>query len=245
YPWFRYHLKGGAPPAIPRAAVFDTGQNRWNEFAAWPPQAQPMALGLGADGGASLDGKAVAGEKSYVSDPANPVRFTAVKGTGTPSAYMAEDQRFLADRTDVVTFRTEPLVNPLTLGGTVEAKLRAIVDGTDADFVVKLIDERPDGTLALVRWDIMRGKFRDSFEKPSPLPKGKPVNVRVPMNDVMHTFLPGHRITVQIQSSIFPLLDRNTHRFEDLYKATAYYPAKISIVCGGREGSRVVLPVLK
>ncbi|CAN5590762.1 CocE/NonD family hydrolase [soil metagenome] len=245
FPWFRYQLKGGERPAIPHALAFDSGANRWESFGSWPPRSRRHTLLLGADGGAALDGSVQEGGRSYVSDTNQPVRFTALKGPGTPSSYMAEDQRFLDGRSDVLTFRTELLASPVTLAGGIEAELRVLSDATDADFVVKLIDERPDGTLALVRWDVMRGKFRDSFERPSPLSVGRPFGVKVPMNGVMHTFAAGHRMTVQVQSSIYPLLDRNSQKFEDQYRATEFHPAKITILCGGQDGSRLTLPVLR
>jgi putative CocE/NonD family hydrolase len=174
---------------------------------------------------------------SYVSDPAKPVPYTSqTEGLSfTPRNFMSDDQRHASRRPDVLTFETDPLTDPVTLAGEINAKLKVAISTTDADFIVKLIDVYPDnhpnyehnpkniimgGYQQLVRSEVFRGRFRNSFEKPEPFVPGQPTDVNVPLQDVLHTFKKGHRIMVQIQSTWFPYIDRNPQQFvENIYKA--------------------------
>jgi len=170
---------------------------------------------------------------------------------------MTDDQRFAARRPDVLVFQTEPLENDLTLAGPITADLMVAITGTDADFVVKLIDVFPDnftyekdngyvmnGYQMLVRGEVMRGKFRNSFEKPEPFVPNKPTRVKYELPDVAHTFKKGHRLMIQVQSSWFPLVDRNPQQFMDIYQAkdSDFKKATIRIY---HNDSKIILPILK
>jgi putative CocE/NonD family hydrolase len=251
-PFFEYYLKGKST-AIPKAYVFETGTNVWRKYDAWPPtQAKTRALYFHAGGKLSFEApRETEGFDEYVSDPAHPVPFVDYISPSVPQRYMVDDQRFAARRPDVLVYQSEPLEEDLTIAGPVSPKLRIASTGTDSDFVVKLIDVYPDdypdseGTNAskrvlgppairmggyqqLLRGEPMRAKFRNSWEKPEPLTPGKLTAVDFTMPDVYHTFRKGHRIMVQVQSSWFPLVDRNPQTFteipyakpEDFKKAT-------------------------
>ena len=174
------------------------------------------------------------GHDEYVSDPAKPVPHHDQTHIGMSKDYMTGDQRFASRRTDVLTYRTPPLEEDVTLAGPIEVELHVSTTGTDSDWVAKLIDVHPDaypdpkpnptgvrmgGYQQLLRGDVMRGKFRDSYEKPTAFEPGKPTRVRFRMQDVCHTFRAGHRIMVQVQSTWFPLADRNPQVFLDIHKA--------------------------
>ena len=226
--------------------AFETGSNVWRNYAAWPPkQAQARTLYLGPNG--TLDWKQPAAGAAqafdeYVADPRKPVPYTAYPATGVPKEYMVGDQRFASTRPDVLTYRSEVLEEDVTLSGPVKPRLFVSTTGTDADWVVKLIDvypasypntgqgdehhtdvPKPALTMAgyqqLVRGDPLRGKFRNGFENPQPFTPGKVEPVNYTMSDVNHTFRRGHRIMVQIQSSWFPLVDLNPQTFVDIPKA--------------------------
>jgi len=236
-PFFRRHLKGeGKGAAPPEAVVFETGTNTWRAHAAWPPrEAKKAVLHLQPGGklGAAPPG-ADGAVASWVSDPAKPVPYRAKHGPEIDADYMSDDQRFASRRPDVVVFQTGELDADVALAGPLEARLWVSTTGTDADFVVKLVDVYPQdyadpdpnptgvhmgGYQQLVRGEVMRGRFRNSFEKPEPFEPGKPVLVRFSLPDVAHTFRTGHRIMVQVQSTWFPLVDRNPQSFVDIYKA--------------------------
>ena len=238
-PFFEYHLKGKGENRHPEAWVFETGANQWHKHDAWPPKgAKPRLLYLGAGGKLSAEapptGKPEACCDEYVSDPAKPVPFQDRIDIGMSAEYMTADQRFAARRTDVLVYQTPPLEEDTTIAGPIDVDLHVSTTGTDSDWVVKLIDVYPDdypdpnpnptgvhlgGYQQLVRGEVMRGKFRDSYSKPEPFEPGKPTRVKYRMNDTYHTFRPGHRIMVQVQSSWFPLVDRNPQRFVDIYAA--------------------------
>lgn len=242
-PFFRRHLKGkgtsGAAGAATEAFVFETGTNVWQTYSAWPPRdAKKATLHFHANGKLGATSPAPAEDESgfdaYVSDPAKPVPYRAKHGPQIDSDYMSDDQRFAARRPDVVVFQTGELDGDVAFAGPLEAKLYVSTTGTDADFVVKLVDAYPQdhadpdpnpggvhmgGYQQLVRGEVMRGKFRNSFEKPEPFEPGKPVLVRFTLPDVAHTFRAGHRIMVQVQSSWFPLVERNPQTFTDITKA--------------------------
>ncbi|MBX3192582.1 MAG: CocE/NonD family hydrolase [Labilithrix sp.] len=245
-PFFQRHLKGDKPSAPPAEAfVFETGTNVWQRYAAWPPREAKKASLVFQPGGRLGVAPVVAadageGFDAYVSDPQKPVPYRGKIGPEIDADYMSDDQRFAARRTDVLVFQTPELDADVSLAGPLEAKLWVSTTGTDADFIVKLVDVYPAdyadpdplpnapptqvrmaGYQQLVRGEVMRGKFRNSFEKPEPFVPGEPALVRFTLPDVAHTFRTGHRIMVQVQSSWFPLVDRNPQTFTDIYRATA------------------------
>ena len=208
-------------------------------FDSWPPKtAVPKTLYFRAAGLLSFERPADRRDAfdEYVSDPARPVPSTQTISLGTPREQMVEDQRFAATRPDVLVYQTEPLVEDVTIAGPVTPELRVSTTGTDSDWIVKLIDVYPDnypnsdpnpagvemgGYQQLLRGGPMRGKFRNSFEKPEPFKPGKVTRVAWEMSDIFHTFRRGHRIMVQVQSTWFPLIDRNPQTFCDIYHAKA------------------------
>jgi uncharacterized protein len=241
FPFFEHYLKGHDGGVLPKAYVFETGSNVWRKYDAWPPKsATAKTLYFHASGKLSFDAPAEkAGVDEYLSDPAHPVPFVNYTTDTVPQRYMDDDQRFASQRPDVLTYETEPLTEDVTIAGPMRPKLKVASTGTDADFVVKLIDVYPNdypdppsdavgkrvlgappilmgGYEQLVRGEPMRAKFRDSWEKPTPLTPGKMVAVNAEMPDINHTFRAGHRIMVQVQSSWFPLVDRNPQTFVDI-----------------------------
>jgi putative CocE/NonD family hydrolase len=264
-PFFQYYLNGKGSYE-PRASVFFTGENAWHEFPSWPPAAQSTSLYLAPSGGLSFDPPPVSGGfSSYVSDPAKPVPYTSDVHFQRTREYMDDDQRFAARRPDVLVFETPPLTAALTLAGPVVADLQTSISTTDADFVVKLIDVFPDdfsydpsvrgngkpypmgGYEMLVRGDVMRGRYRTGFSTPTAFTPGVPTEVRYTLNDVAHTFKKGHRIMVQVQSTWFPLIDRNPQQFVDIYHASDkdFVPSTIHIYHDAQHPSRIILPVLQ
>ena len=244
FPFFEKYLKGDGQPALPKAYMFETGTNVWRQYSAWPPaDAQKRTLYFHADGKLSFDPPTAAdGFDQYLSDPSRPVPFIDYTALGVPQEYMVSDQRFASRRPDVLVYQTEPLQEDVTLAGPVLPRLRVSTSGTDSDFVVKLIDVYPpdfsqskeeekrpsdvpppedsmSGYQQLVRGEPMRGKFRHGFEKPVAFTPGKVAEVNFAMPDVNHTFRRGHRIMVQVQSSWFPLVDRNPQTFVDIPNA--------------------------
>jgi putative CocE/NonD family hydrolase len=220
-PFFGHFLKGAAKPDLPRAYMFETGTNQWRRYDEWPPpNAKSRKIYFRDAKKLSFD--APGGEKGvdeYTSDPANPVPYISKPGIGMNRNYMTGDQRFVLGRADVLSYVSEPLARDFTAAGPVSPELYVSTTGTDADFVVKLVDVYPDGQgklsgyQQLVRGEPFRGKFRHSFEKPEPFTPGKIESIRFTMPDVNHCFRSGHRIMVQIQSSWFPLVDRNPQIF--------------------------------
>ncbi len=239
FPFFEFHLKGKGENKHPEAWVFETGTNQWRKHDAWPPKsASARALYLRAGGALGTEappaGKSDECCDEYVSDPAKPVPFEDQIDIGMSREYMTADQRFAGRRTDVLVYQTPPLDDDATVAGPIDVDLHVSTTGTDSDWVVKLIDVYPDdypdpdpnpthvrmgGYQQLVRGEVMRGKFRNSYSKPEPFEPGKPTEVKYRMNDICHTFRPGHRIMVQVQSSWFPLCDRNPQKFVDIYSA--------------------------
>lgn len=269
FPFFEKYLKGKDVPAPAEATVFETGSNTWRTFDTWPPaEAQKGILRLQSDGrllvesadGTSLlpaSGSAAelknadSGYDEFVSDPAKPVPFTEAVTNRMNVEYMVDDQRFAGRRPDVLVYQTDRLEKDITMAGTLTTQIDFSTTGTDADFVVKLIDVFPDGTDAaqlpnyqmMVRSEVLRGRFRNSYEHPEAFEPGKPATIRLELLDVLHRFKKGHRIMIQIQSTWFPLVDRNPQKFvpniyfakpEDFQKAThrvwrnSEHPATIS-----------------
>ena len=223
---------------LPAVAVFTSGDNRWHAFSRWTPSGARRQTFYLAEGGRLDMRKPTAknSSTSYVSDPADPVPYVATSGTRRPKEYMIADQRFLEGREDVATFVTEPLTEEVTLVGPVEAALEAALSTTDADFIVKLIDVFPDegekaGMQMLVRGDVVRGRYRDGFSQPKPFVPGQIECVRLRTTDIAHTFRAGHRIMVQVQSSWFPLMERNPQQCVDLWRCTAsdFVPCRVTL----------------
>jgi hypothetical protein len=273
-PFFNYYLKGkGAEPKLPAATVFFTGANEWHQFDQWPPRgSQEQSIYLQEDGGLAWEApKGKNGFSEYISDPAHPVPYTEDVHFFRTREYMTDDQRFASRRPDVLTFETPVLQEDLTLAGPVIADLRVGLSSTDADFVVKLIDVFPDdfsyapagplpvrshdnaasypmgGYQMLVHGDVMRGRFRESFETPKPFTPGKVETVKFAIPDVAHTFRKGHRLMIQIQSSWFPLVDRNPQKFVDIYTASDsdFQKETIRVFHDADHASRIILPVLR
>jgi putative CocE/NonD family hydrolase len=261
-PFFNYYLKGKGSPNLPEAVVFETGTDRWRSYAAWPPvESKEQALFLRNGGRLASEPPSEspkAGFDEYVSDPAKPVPYTMRVNPQYNRDYFVEDQRFAASRPDVLVYAGEPLAEDLTIAGPIKAELYVSTTGTDADWVVKLIDVYPDdapdpkdnpanvrmgGYQRLVRGDIFRGKFRNGFEKPEAFVPGRVTKIAFELADVQHAFLKGHRIMVQVQSSWFPLFDRNPQTFCDIRTAgqadfrkatervyhTARYPSALTV----------------
>jgi uncharacterized protein len=253
-PFFNQHLKNKSEAQLPEATIFETGTNQWRKYAQWPPaNTQEQRLYFQADGKLSFTApKLLAGYDEYVSDPASPVPYSNQITTQRGSRYMIEDQRFVAKRPDVVSYQTEPLSEDLTLAGSILAQLFASTSGTDSDFIVKLIDVLPGdtpeagGMQMLVRWEVMRGKFRNSYEKPEPFKPNEPTRIKLNLNDVSHTFPKGHCIMVQVQSSMFPLIDRNPQKFVDIYHAQEadFQKATQRIYRAGEQTSHLQVRVL-
>jgi putative CocE/NonD family hydrolase len=241
FPFFEHYLKGNGE-AQPKAVVFETGANVWRNFDAWPPPAaQPRTLYFRAGGKLSFDPPAeTAGVDEYVSDPNHPVPFVGYTTDTVPQRYMVDDQRFASYRPDVLVYQTEPLEEDVTIAGPISPRLKIASSATDSDFDVKLIDVYPDeypdpdpgfhgnkrmlgtppvhmgGYQELLRGEPFRAKFRSSWEKPEPLEPGKQTEINFTMPDLFHTFRCGHRILVQVESSWFPLTDRNPQTFTDI-----------------------------
>lgn len=228
-PFFAFHLKDRGTFAQPEATVFESGSNRWRTFGAWPPrEAVTRALWFRPDGRLSFDPPTAAdGSRfdAYVSDPAHPVPYRKrpieptyyPKGSGWYT-WLLEDQRFVKDRPDVLSWETEPLATDVVVAGEITAKLFASTTGRDADWVVKLIDVYPEdhapdpklgGYELMVANDVFRGRFHQSFERPVPLVPNRVTPFTVDLHTQSYRFLKGHRIMVQVQSSWFPLIDRN------------------------------------
>ncbi|MDP4130764.1 MAG: CocE/NonD family hydrolase [Bacteroidota bacterium] len=269
-PFFNHYLKGNDDPSLARATIFFSGENKWRTFDNWPTEkAKTENLYLQKNGGLDWSApKDARGYDEYVSDPAHPVAYTEAVHFNRTREYMTDDQRFAERRADVLSYQTPILTEDLTLGGPVIADLRTSISTTDADFVVKLIDVFPDtlsyqridiyasseakkaypmgGYEMLVRAEIFRGKYRNSFEKPEPFKPGNVETVRFTLPDVAHTFKKGHRLMVQIQSTWFPLADRNPQRFTNIYTCndTDFQKATIRIFHDKDHPSALMLPII-
>ncbi|MGK9125791.1 CocE/NonD family hydrolase [Olivibacter sp. SA151] len=234
-PFFTYYLKGVGSFDVAEATVFVTGTNKWKHFNTWPPkESTNRELYLQSNGKLSFHKPTEQHSfDEYVSDPNAPVPYQDGVNQSRSREYMIDDQRFASKRPDVMVYQSDILTEDITLVGPLMAKLKVSTSGTDADYVVKLIDVYPDdtpnpepnpkGTLLggyqmLVRGEVLRGKFRNSFEKPEPFIPGAVTAVNYTLPDVAHTFKKGHRIMIQIQNSWFPLVDRNPQKFIDIYK---------------------------
>jgi uncharacterized protein len=232
--FFSHYLKG-TDTDIPKVSTFQTGVNQWKTFNQWPPkEAADKNLYFLPGGKLSFNAPTASSTPDeFVSDPNKPVPFIGGIDDDMKREYMTGDQRFAESRPDVLTYQTDVLDNDVTLAGNIWANLKVSTSGTDADWVVKIIDVYPDSTKnnqwstnthlshyeQMVRSEAMRGKFRNSFEKPEPFVPGQVSPVNFELQDILHTFKKGHRIMVQVQSTWFPLIDRNPQVFEDIMKA--------------------------
>jgi len=264
--FFDHYLRseGGGPSPIAEATIFNTGSNTWRTFDQWPPQAsEEHQLFLGDGGALRLDEAPLeaAGADRFVSDPARPVPSTEDVDIGMPRPYMTDDQRYAARRADVLVYRSEPLREDLTIAGPITADLWVATSERDADWIVKVIDVHPDdasdaehphlrpgkhmsGYQEMVRSEVFRGRYRGGYDTPKPFTPNRASQVKVPLQDVLHTFKAGHRLMIQIHSSWFPMVDRNPQRWvanifaaaDDDFKAATHTvfrdprrPSKITI----------------
>jgi uncharacterized protein len=264
--FFNYYLKEKGEFNLPHATVFNTGNNKWEEFDSWPPViTKPQTLYLQQDGKIS-DSSSPTGFDEYISDPENPVPYTNGVFGSRNSNYIMEDQRFAEQRKDVLTYKTDTLTSDVTVEGPLKVDLFISETGTDVDFIVKLIDVLPDyepgfettyrlngvrqtnsyilaGIERLERAEVFRCKFRNSYDKPEPLIQGKVTEIKFDMNDIAHTFKKGHRIMIQVQSSWFPLVDINPQKFVDIpfCNKSDFQKATIHVY----HNSSITLPVMQ
>ena len=263
-PFFNYYLKGkGDIAKLAEATIFMTGENEWKTYAQWPPANKHDRYFYFQPGG-GLDPVKPSASNSfseYTSDPSKPVPYTEDVHSSRTREYMTDDQRFAARRPDVLVFETPVLNNDLTVTGTVIADLLVSLSSTDADFVVKVIDVFPDdyrqtagprsnypmgGYQMLVRGEIFRGRYRNSFENPTAFTPNKVERVKFELPDIAHTFKKGHKLMIQVQSSWFPLADRNPQQFINIYTADDkdFRKAQIKVHHDAKNPSGIILPVL-
>lgn len=251
-PFFNYHLKGKGKFEIPEVLAYATGSNEWHQLEQWPPKSSTK-INFYFSENMTLNqniSNSILASDSYISDPANPVPYTQEKTARRTREYMLEDQRFVEERDDVLIYQSEILEDDITLAGPIWANLFVSSTGSDADFIVKLIDVFPDdeaewqeekdkympnklsGYNMMVRGESFRGRFRNSFEKPEAFTPNEVTEVKMKMPDVFHTFKKGHRIKIHIQSTWFPITDRNPQKYiPSIYEAKAedYIKATMTI----------------
>ena len=263
-PWFAYWLKDKGQLPLTKARTFQTGTNRWISYDHWPPSdSVTREVYFRENGALSFEAPASNaddGFDSYVSDPANPVPYRqrpilpTYQGPGW-TTWLLEDQSFLAQRSDVVAWKSEPLAEPLAVAGDIVARLYASTSGTDSDWIVKLIDAYPDdnpsdramaGHELIIADEVFRGRFRASYEKPEPVAPGEIAAYRIDLHTNNHVFLRGHRLMVQVQSTWFPLIDRNPQIFVPnifLARAEDYRPATQRVYRNRQHPSHMELPI--
>jgi len=267
-PFFAYYLKDKAGWEVREAVTFETGTNAWQRYDRWPPRdlTEDRNLYFRENGGLAFEAPAESDESlafdGYLSDPAHPVPYRPRpieptydrRGSGW-STWLVGDQRFADGRPDVLAWETGPLAGEITVTGKITARLFASTTGTDSDWIVKLIDVYPEdypaepsmgGYRLMVANEVFRGRFRASFEKPEPLVPGAVTDYAIDLHGADHRFLKGHRIMVQVQSTWFPLIDRNPQTFVEnifLAKASDYRPATQRVFRSRAHASRIVLPV--
>jgi uncharacterized protein len=264
-PFFNCALKEKCDRKLPEALVFETGSNQWRSYDHWPAtDVERRSLYLHSNGRLSFDppGESAAAFDEYVSDPNKPVPYINGIAIGMTREYMVDDQRFAATRPDVLVYETPVLQQNLTVAGPITASLYVSTSGTDSDYIVKVIDVFPDDTpdpdpnpanvrmggyQMLVRGEPMRARFRNSFEKPEAMIPNQVTRVEFTLPDVNHSFLKGHKIMLQIQSTWFPLVDRNPQKFVDIYKATQadFQKATQRVYRYGPYRSQLLVNVLK
>ena len=267
-PWFAYYLKGRGEMALPEAVTFEAGSNRWRNWEAWPPtrRTETRNLYFGPGGTLSFEAPADSGPEAfdaYVSDPAHPVPYrkrpiqtTYFPGGSKWSTWLVEDQRFVDDRPDVLSFETPPLEEDVTIAGEVVAHLFASTSGSDADWIVKLIDVYPErqpenwdlaGYQLMVSNEVFRGRYRKSFENPEAIPPNTVLEYAWSLHTQNYAFRKGHRIMVQVQSTWFPVIDRNPQTFvPNIFEARAedFRQATHRIQRSKSQGSHVSIPVV-
>jgi len=264
FPFFMCHLRDVCGAELPKAIVFETGANKWHRYDAWPPkEATARTIYLNTGNRLTWEPPTEASSfDSYVSDPKKAVPYTTATSFGYYRQYPIDDQRFAATRPDVVVFQTEALTAPLTIAGPIKVSLRASTSGTDADYIVKVIDVYPDDTpdsasaipgvrlggyQQLVKGDVMRARWRTGYEKPIPMVPNEPTTIEFALQDVFHTLQPGHKLMVQVQSTWFPLIDRNPQTFvPNIYKAkeSDFKTATMRVHHSKSEPSRITFGVL-
>jgi putative CocE/NonD family hydrolase len=267
-PWFAYWLKDEGTLDLPEALTFESGTNTWQRWDAWPPKTrtEDRNLYFHADGRLSFDAPSSsegAGFDTYVSDPAHPVpyRHRPIQETYGPGStwrtWLVEDQRFVDDRPDVLSWRSDVLDADVTIAGEVVAHLAAATTGTDGDWIVKLIDEYPEsypqdwglaGYELMVSNEVFRGRYRDSFEAPEPIPADSVLDYSWSLHTQSYTFRKGHRIMIQVQSTWFPIIDRNPQKFvPNIFEAvdSDFRPARIRIYRTPGHASFVTVPVVR
>jgi putative CocE/NonD family hydrolase len=267
-PWFDYWLRDQGTLRLAEATTFETGTNEWREYGSWPPRqgVEMRKLYFHEGRRLSFDVPAGAGYDEYVSDPSNPVPY---RPRPIPPTYpgpewkvwLVQDQRFVDHRPDVLTWETGPLSEDVRIAGDILTDLYASTSGTDSDWVVKLIDVYPDDTpddpetkthlggfQLMIADEILRARFSNSFEKPEPVPSDRTMHYSIDLHTNAHAFRKGHRIMVQVQSTWFPVYDRNPQKFiPNIYEARAqdYVKATQRIYRGRGSASAIVLPVVK
>jgi putative CocE/NonD family hydrolase len=234
FKFFSFYLKDKGTMDLPNVMAFNTGANKWNSFEQWPPvDVEKKEFFLNANGKLSENApKKGDGFDEYISDPKKPVPYTQEITTRFGNDWMVEDQRFASTRPDVIVYESEPLTEDLTIAGAININLIASTSGTDADFIVKVIDVYPNdakdplpnpqnikmgGYQMLLRGDPIRAKFRNSLEKPEPMVPNQPTALKYNLTDAYHTFKKGHKIMVQVQSTWFPMIDLNPGKFVDMF----------------------------
>lgn len=262
--WFDYYLKGSGDGKFEEAYAFQTGSNIWKTYTHWPPlNSTVKSLYAGPDHKAGFSKPTGNGSESYISDPAKPVPYRtlpieATYGEGSRwRPWQIEDQRFVYTRPDVISFTTDSLKVDLVITGDVNAHLFASTTGTDADWIVKLIDVYPDWDSAgfklssyqlAVTMEVFRGKYRNSFSKPEALVPGKPEEFKIGLHQVNHMFRKGHKIMIQVQSSWFPMIDRNPQKFiPNIFEAkdSDFIKATQTIYFSPQYPTRIDLPVMQ
>jgi len=266
-PWFAYWLKANGTLRLAEATTFEAGSNLWQSHESWPPKVNVAQKRLypQANGLLSFEAPSARGEAfdAYVSDPANPVPYRqrpilpSFTGGSTWSRWLVDDQRFLRGRNDIVSWQTPPLKEAVSIAGQITAHLFAATSGSDADWVVKLIDvypeqNEPDTTMngyqLMVANDVFRGRFRKSFTQPAAISPNRVEEYAIDLHTQSYSFLKGHRIMVQVQSSWFPLIDRNPQTFvPNIFLApdSVFRPATPRIYRSAGKATYIELPVVK
>lgn len=263
FPFFEFYLKDKGAMNIAECNIFETGTNKWTTYNSWPPEnSKDVAFFLDSNGKLSTVQPSIENVNvvEWTSDPNHPVPYTEDVINQRTREYMDDDQRFAFRRPDVASFQTEILTEDVTATGPIVADLLFSTSSTDADIIVKVIDVFPDdeptpkdgkvtmgGYQMLVRGEVMRGKFRKNFETPAPFTPNEPTDVKFTLPDIAHTFKRGHKLMVQIQSSWFPLVDRNPQKFLDIYHSTRsnFVSAHHILYCGGNNAARIILKIKK
>jgi putative CocE/NonD family hydrolase len=263
-PWFAYWLKDKGQLKQPEALVFQTGSNKWEQYDSWPPrQSTPRKLYFHAAGKLSFEPPSATAQSfdEYVSDSANPVPYRRRPISPTYpgpawTTWLLEDQRFVDHRPDVATWITDTLTDDIVIAGDIVADLYASTSGTDSDWVVKLIDVYPEqyeanpelgGYELIIADEVFRGRFRNSFQRPEAIPAGQPLEYKIDLHTNDHAFLKGHRIMVQVQSTWFPIIDRNPQTFvPNIFdaKASDFRKATQRIYRDAQHASSIVLPIV-